>query len=232
MTVDARGETLEQYKRDAALAAVAAEVRDGMVVGLGTGSTAAYAVREIGRRMRQDGWRIEGVPTSERTAALARECGIPLISLDAAPDVVLDGADQVDPSLTLIKGGGGAHAREKIVATAARRTAIVADHTKEVDRLAGPVPLEVLPFAAAWVARALGERISAASVRPRMSGGRAVMSDNGNVVLELMCGPIPDAASLAVLLDGTPGVVEHGLFVGIANVAYVAGPQGIKVRKI
>ncbi|HEV2357781.1 MAG TPA: ribose-5-phosphate isomerase RpiA [bacterium] len=218
---------LEQYKREAAVAAVAAEVRDGMVVGLGTGSTAAYAVRELGRRVREDGWRIEGVPTSERTAALARECGVPLVTLDATPDVVLDGADQVDPSLAIIKGGGGAHAREKIVATAARRSVIVADHTKAVTRLHGPVPLEVLPFAVPWILRTAAARVPGAEARPRLSDGRPVVTDNGNVVVELVCGPIDDPAALATELDGVPGIVEHGLFVGVADVVYLAGPEGL-----
>lgn len=232
MSPDRSTGSLENYKRDAALAAVAAEVRDGMVVGLGTGSTAAYAVREIGRRIREDRWRIRGVPTSERTAAVAREAGIPLVTLDATPDVVVDGADQVDPSLALIKGGGGAHAREKIVAAAARRTAIVVDYSKAVPRLAGPVPLEVLPFAVPWVLRAVPERVPRAEARPRMQDGRPFPTDNGNVVVDLVCGPIDDPASLAAALDGVPGIVEHGLFVHIANVVYLAGPEGIKITKI
>ena len=225
-------EPLEQYKREAALAAVAAEVRDGMLVGLGSGSTAAYAVREIGRRVREDGWRIQGVPTSERTAALAREVGIPLVALEAAPDVVLDGADQVDPSLALIKGGGGAHAREKIVAVAARKAAIVADYTKAVPQLTGPVPLEVLPFAASWILNALSDRVPRAEARVRTRDGRPVATDNGNPIIELVCGAIDDPAGLAATLDRLPGVVEHGLFVGIAKVVYFAGPEGIKMAKI
>jgi ribose 5-phosphate isomerase A len=229
---DTPGGSLEQYKRDAALAAVAAEVRDGMLVGLGSGSTAAYVVREIGRRIREDRWRIQGVPTSERTAALAREVGIPLVALEAAPDVVLDGTDQVDPSLALIKGGGGAHAREKIVAAAARRVAIVADYTKAVPRLSGPVPLEVLPFALPWVVRVLPERVPRAEARSRTQDGQLFATDNGNPVVELVCGIIDDPAALAATLDALPGIVEHGLFVGIASVVYLAGPEGIKKQGI
>jgi ribose 5-phosphate isomerase A len=220
--------SLEQYKREAALAAVGAEVRDGMVVGLGSGTTAAYAVREIGRRVREERWRIRGVPTSERTAAIAREAGIPLATLDAVPEVVVDGADQVAPSLALIKGGGGAHTREKIVASAARRTAIIADYTKAVPRLSGPVPLEVLPFAVPWILRAIPERVPRAEVRPRIRDGRQFLSDNGNPIVELVCGAIDDPAALAAALDAIPGIVEHGLFVGIANIVYLAGPEGIK----
>jgi ribose 5-phosphate isomerase A len=219
---------LEPYKREAALAAVAAEVRDGMVVGLGSGSTAAYAVREIGRRIREERWRIRGVPTSERTAALAREAGIPLVTLDAVPDVVVDGADQVAPSLALIKGGGGAHAREKIVAVSSRRTVIVADYSKAVPRLSGPVPLEVLPFAVPWMLRTVPDRVPRAAARLRMRGGHAFVSDNGNPVVELVCGTIDDPAAMAATLDAIPGLVEHGLFVGIAQMVYFAGPEGIK----
>jgi ribose 5-phosphate isomerase A len=229
---DGPGGPLERYKRDAALAAVAAEVRDGMLVGLGSGSTAAHVVREIGRRIREDGWRIRGVPTSDRTAEIAREVGIPLVALEAAPDVVIDGADQVDGFLAIIKGGGGAHAREKIVATAARRAVIVADHTKAVPHLTGPVPLEVLPFAASWVMRVLSERIPGAEARLRTRDGRPFATDNGNPVIDLACGAIDDPAALAEILEHMPGVVEHGLFVGIAHVVYFAGPKGIKIQKI
>jgi ribose 5-phosphate isomerase A len=228
VTRKAAGGTLEAYKREAALAAVAAELHDGMVVGLGSGSTAAYAVREIGRRIREEGWRIEGVPTSERTAALAREAGIPLVALDAVPEVAVDGADQVAPSLALIKGGGGAHAREKIVAVAAARTVIVADYSKAVDRLTGPVPLEVLPFALPWVLRAVPERIRGAGVRLRLLEGRPFVTDNGNHIAELVCGTIEDPGALAAGLDAIPGLVEHGLFIGIADVVYFSGPEGVK----
>jgi ribose 5-phosphate isomerase A len=218
----------DRYKREAALAAVEAEIQDGMIVGLGSGSTAAYAVREIGRRIRENHWHIQGIPTSERTAALARETGIPLVTLDAVPEVVVDGADQVAPSLALVKGGGGAHTREKIVASASRRTVIVADHSKAVTRLAGPVPLEVLPFAVPWILRAIPGRLPGAEVRLRLRAGRPVLSDNGNVIAELVCGTIDDPGALASRLDEVPGIVEHGLFVGIAQVVYFAGPEGIK----
>ena len=233
MSGDARGrELLDQYKRDAALAAVDAEVRDGMFVGLGSGSTAAYAVRELGRRIREDRWRIRGVPTSERTAALAREAGIPLVPLDAAPDVVIDGADQVDPALAIVKGGGGAHAREKIVASASRRVVIIADYTKAVARLIGPVPLEVLPFAVPWIPRALAARLPRSEARLRMHEGRPFATDNGNAVIELVCGGIDNPAELAATLDEIPGIVEHGLFIGIASIVYFAGPEGIKIARI
>jgi ribose 5-phosphate isomerase A len=218
----------DRYKQEAALAAVEAEIGDGMIVGLGSGSTAAHAVREIGRRIRESRWHIQGIPTSERTAALAREAGIPLLTLDAVPDVVVDGADQVAPSLALVKGGGGAHTREKIVASASRRIVIVADYSKAVTQLAGPVPLEVLPFAVPWILRAMPAGLPGAEVRPRLRAGRPFLSDNGNVIAELVCGTIDDPGALAARLDEIPGIVEHGLFVGIAHVVYFAGPEGIK----
>lgn len=231
MSRDAR-ESVGRFKRDAALAAVAAEVRDGMLVGLGSGSTAAYAIQEIGRRIREDRWRLLGVPTSERTAALAREAGVPLVPLDAAPDLAIDGADQVDPSLAVVKGGGGAHAREKVVASASKRVAIIADYTKAVERLTAPVPLEVLPFAVAWIPRALAGLVPRGEAHVRMRDGRPFTTDNGNPIIELVCGVIDDPSGLAAALDAMPGVVEHGLFVGIANVVYLAGPEGIKIAQI
>lgn len=222
-------EALARLKEQAALHAVAAEVRDGMVVGLGTGTTAAFVLQELGRRVRDAGWRITGVPTSERTAAEARRLGIPLTTLEATPDVVLDGADQIDPALNLIKGGGGALVREKIVALAGRRVAIVADHTKAVARLEGSVPLEVLPFALPWVVRALPHLVPGSRPRVRLADGRPCRTDNGNVLVDLGCPALDDPRPVAATLDGISGIVDHGLFIGIATVAYVAGPDGVRV---
>jgi ribose 5-phosphate isomerase A len=216
-----------RFKEQAALAAVAEEVRDRMTVGLGTGSTASYVLEELARRIREEGWRIHGVPTSEQTALLARRLGIPLTTLDATPDVALDGADQVDPALNLIKGGGGAHVREKLVALAARRVVIVGDHTKAVPRLRGPVPLEVLPFALPWVMRALPDRVPDGTPQVRLRDGRPVVSDNGNILMDLVCGPLPNPAAVASALDTTSGIVDHGLFLGLADIAYLAGPEGV-----
>jgi ribose 5-phosphate isomerase A len=217
-----------RFKAEAARAAVAEEVRDGMVVGLGTGTTAAFVVRELARRVREEGWRIQGVATSARTAASARRLGIPLVSLEATPDVALDGADQVDPQLNLLKGGGGAHVRERLVALSARRVAIVADFTKAVPQLRGPVPLEVLPFALPWVQRTLAHRFPGATVEVRLRRGRPWRSDNGNLLADLHCGVLPDPAAVAHSLDGLPGLIGHGLFIGIAHVVYLAGPEGIR----
>lgn len=216
------------FKEQAALRAVAAEVRDGMVVGLGTGSTAAFVLNELARRIRDNGWRIQGIPTSERTAAEARRLGIPLTTLDAVPDVAVDGADQVDPSLNLIKGGGGAHVREKLVALAAHRVVIVADYTKAVPRLHGPVPVEVLTFGLPWVMRVLPEQVPGCRPQVRLRDGRPALSDTGNLLVDLICGPLGDPAAVAAALDRVSGIVDHGLFLGIADVAYLAGPDGIQ----
>ncbi len=218
----------DRLKRDAAIHAVAVEVRDGMVVGLGTGTTTAFAIEELGRLVRERGWRIRGVPTSEQAAALGRRMGIVLTTLDETPDVVIDGADQVDPALNLVKGGGGAHVREKLLALAARRVAIVADCHKLVEQLHGPIPLEVLPFAEPWVTRALPDRWPGGVARVRLRDGRPMRSDNGNLLMDLQCGPIADPAAGAVVLDGVSGIVDHGLFVGLADVVYVAGANGVR----
>ena len=199
-----------------------------MVVGLGTGTTAAHALRALGRLVREEGWRLRGVPTSDRTAAEAERLGIPLTTLDATPDVAIDGADEVDPVLNLLKGRGGAHVREKLVALAARRVVIVADSTKSVPRLRGPIPLEVLPFALPWVLRELPERLSGATPTLRIRDTQPVRSDGGNFLVDLECGPIDDPAGTAALLDGISGVVDHGLFIGIADVVYLAGPDGAR----
>jgi ribose 5-phosphate isomerase A len=230
----------DRLKEQAAIRAVQDEVRDGMVVGLGTGSTVAFALREIARQIREQGWRIRGVPTSERTATEASRLGIPLVSLDAAPDVGIDGADQVDPALDLIKGGGGAHVREKIVACAALRVVIVADSAKAVAELHGPVPLAILPFALPWILRTLPERMPGSTIRVRMdddrhggaapaSAARARHSDDGNILADLFCGPLRDPGGAAAKLDSFPGIVGHGLFIGIADAVYLAGPEGVQV---
>ena len=219
----------DRFKKEAALQAVADEVRDGMVVGLGSGTTAAFVVEEIGRLVRDKGLRIRGVPTSEGAAAAARCLGITLTTLEEIPDVTIDGADQVDPALNLVKGGGGAHVREKVVALSARRFVVVADSVKLVERLRGPIPLEVLPFALPWVRRVLPDRIHAGEHRTRQGrDGQTKRSDNGNLLADVICGPLDDPAAVAATLDGLAGIVGHGLFIGIADVAYIAGPGGLR----
>ncbi|MDX1784800.1 MAG: ribose-5-phosphate isomerase RpiA, partial [Roseovarius sp.] len=191
-------------------------VEDGMRVGLGTGSTAAWMVRCLGELVREDGLKIRGVPTSTRTAQLAREVGIEVISLDEAKwlDLTIDGADEFDGELNLIKGGGGALLQEKIVATASDQMIVIADAAKEVERLgAFPLPVEVIPFG--WqTSRALIEEmlisvdVMGRDVTLRMNGERPFITDEGNHILDLHLGRIGNARQLAMVLNQIPGVVE------------------------
>lgn len=224
-----KDETRETMKRRAGESA-ASIVEDGDVVGLGTGSTAAYAVRELGRRV-DDGLDVRGVPTSHGSRRLAVEEGVPLTSLDVeTPDVAIDGADAFDASLNLIKGGGAAHTREKVVALSADRVVIVVDETKESEELDLPVPIEVLEFAVPHVREKVREMGGALAVRE--SGGKdgPVVTDNGNVVADADFGEY-DASELAEALDGVTGVVEHGIFVGIADEVRVGTEEDVEVRK-
>lgn len=193
-----------------ALAGISAarKVRSGMVVGLGTGSTAAYAIEELGRRIDEEGLRIRGVPTSEMTARLARKVGIPLTRLDKEPvlDLAIDGADQVDRRLNLVKGGWGAHTREKIVASASRRFVVVADPSKLSPVLRMPVPLEVLPMAVAPVLRALKKM----GARGRIRAGTT--TDQGNPIIDADFGVIRRPDLLDRRLSEMVGVVDHGIF--------------------
>lgn len=208
---------LDAEKRIAAARAVAL-VEDGMRLGLGTGSTAAHVVRLLGLKV-QEGLRVAGVPTSEATAALARECGVPLAMLDDMPelDLCIDGVDEADPALNAIKGGGGALLREKIVASASRRLVYVCDSSKRVERLgAFPVPVEVVPFAVPVVLprlRALGPK----PALRRDPDGRPFVTDEGNRILDCPFGRIDDPERLAAALDAIPGIVEHGLFLGMID---------------
>ncbi len=223
---------VEETKRRAALEAVK-EVRSGFVVGLGSGSTAAYAIQALGEALRsgvlQD---VMGVPTSYQAASVALEAGLPLTTLDENPrlDVAIDGADQVDASLNLIKGGGGALTREKVVASAADRYVVVVDEGKLVEVLGvgQVVPVEVLPFASAFVLRRVGER--ARSVHLRVGSGKVgpVVTDNGNFLLDADFGPIEEAEELEAWLRSIPGVVETGLFLGLADIVYVGTRKGVR----
>ncbi|MCB1472607.1 MAG: ribose-5-phosphate isomerase RpiA [Rhodobiaceae bacterium] len=225
---------LDAYKKEVGTRA-AALVADGMKLGLGTGSTAAHFVRALGERVRAEGLDIVGVPTSRATAELAREMGIALTTLDETPrlDLTIDGADEIDPALRLIKGGGGAHLREKIVASASARMIVIADETKVVDTLGGfPLPLEVLEFGMAatrahveLAARAHG--CDGAIVRRMKPDGSAFVTDEGNAVLDCHFRAISNAEGLAAALDGIPGLVEHGLFIGMASGALIAGRDGV-----
>ena len=225
--------TSDDAKRAAAEAAVATEVGSGMVLGLGTGSTASHVVIALGRLLRDGSLTgIVGVPTSEATARLAREHGVPLTTLDAQPRlaVCLDGADEIGPGLGLVKGLGGALLREKIVASAADRFVVVADASKRVAKLGqhAPVPVEVIPFA-----RPLCERLLVATGwRPllRDHGDGPWITDEGNLILDCRRDDWGgDPARLAAGLHEIPGVVEHGLFLGMAAAAYVACTDGVRV---
>ncbi len=222
---------LEQEKWTAAHYALRF-VREGDVVGLGSGSTATDALRLLGERVRA-GLSIRGIPTSRASAKLARQLRIPLVTLDDAPqiDVTIDGADEVDARLRLIKGGGGALLREKIVASASRKVVIVADSTKRVRTLGKfPLPVEIIPFARALLER----RIAAlgASVRLRKDRrGKPYVTDEGHWILDCRFGRIRNPAALAQKLSGMPGVVEHGLFIDYADVVVLARGSKVEVYR-
>lgn len=222
----------EDLKRLAAEAALD-EVRHGMRLGIGTGSTAEHFVRALARKV-GEGLEVIGVPTSERTAALCTELGVPLTTLDDCPelDLTVDGADELDPALCLIKGGGGALLREKIVATSSARMIVIADASKKVARLgAFPLPVEVVPFGLAAtrnaVARALDGLGYEAPIRLR-GGDAPFVTDGGHHILDIDMRQISDAKALSRALLDIPGVVEHGLFIGIADAAYLAGAGGVE----
>lgn len=220
-------------EKEAAARASLQFVKDGQVVGLGTGSTAAHFIKLLGDEVKK-GLRIRGIPTSVRSKELAESLGIPLITLDDCQDiaVTVDGADEVDPKLRLIKGGGGAMLREKIVASATRKLVIVADATKQVQTLGKfPLPVEVIRFAQALVAK----RITAlgADVGLRMGDdGKPYVTDENNHILDCRFGQIQDPEGLARELSMMPGVVEHGLFIGMASVALFArGSEIVQLRR-
>ncbi|KQY26783.1 ribose-5-phosphate isomerase RpiA [Rhizobium sp. Root482] len=210
-------------------------VEDGMRLGIGTGSTAEEFVRLLAEKVAA-GFRIEGVPTSERTARLCLELGVPLKSLEELPqlDLTIDGADEVDGRLRLIKGGGGALLREKIVACASERMIVIADESKVVETLgAFKLPIEVNSFGLGATRIAI-EKLAArqglsGEITIRASGDGPFMTDGGHLILDASFGRIPDADALALDLNGIPGVVEHGLFIGIASLAIIAGPAGARV---
>jgi ribose 5-phosphate isomerase A len=198
-------------------------IEPGMVVGLGTGRAAAMFVRALAQRIRE-GLRVRGVPTSRRTGELATELGVPLVGLDEieAIDVDVDGADEVDPSLDLIKGHGGALLRERVVASVSKRFVILAGEEKMVPRLGArmAVPVEVVPFAAPVVKRRLEGLQGDVSLRTN-EDGRPFVSDNGNHILDAKFAAIPDASALERRIDELPGVVDNGLFVGMADLVLV-----------
>ena len=225
----------DELKRQAAGRALEF-VRDGMKLGLGTGSTAKHFVELLGMRVRA-GLDVIGVPTSEATRADAERCGIALTTLDDIDrlDLTVDGADEIDPSLNLIKGGGGALLREKIVAAASDRMIVIADDSKWVDTLGRfPLPIEVIPFGLGATRRAIENAFVACGVAGQLvvrkaKDGHVFVTDGGHWIVDAHLGRITDAPRLAGLLNSIPGVVEHGLFIGLASTAILAGPQGIRV---
>lgn len=218
-----------ENEKEAAGRASAKLVRDGDVVGLGTGSTAYFAVIALGERVKV-GLKIIGIPTSVRTGELARTLGIPLTTLDEHPeiDITLDGADEVDPKLNLIKGGGGALTREKVIAAASRKMIVIVDSGKIVPVLGKfPLPVEVIPFARGVVERKIAALGASPKVRTKPDGSPFI-TDNGNQILDCSFGKIADPPALALALSDTPGIVEHGLFIGLASVALVGRGDGVE----
>lgn len=211
-----------EEEKEAAGRAAAKLVRDGDVVGLGTGSTAYFAVTALGERVKA-GLKIVGIPTSTQTADLARAVGIPLTTLDEHPeiDITIDGADEIDAKLNLIKGGGGALLREKVVASASKKMVVVADSGKVVSVLGKfPLPVEIISFARTVVENKIIALGGSPKLRTRCDGSPYV-TDNGNEILDCSFGKIEDPAKLARELSNVPGIIEHGLFIGLASVALI-----------
>jgi ribose 5-phosphate isomerase A len=222
-----------QMKIEAARAALT-YVESGMRLGIGTGSTAEEFVRLLAEKV-ASGLSIEGVPTSERTAKLCHELGVPLKSLDELPelDLTIDGADELDGALTLIKGGGGALLREKIVAASSARMIVIADESKIVQTLgAFPLPIEVNPFGLAstriLIEKAASRLGLSGALNLRRAGDSTFVTDGGHFILDASFGRIPDAEALSNELNSIPGVVEHGLFINMATLAVIAGPAGAR----
>jgi ribose 5-phosphate isomerase A len=226
---------IEAQKRQAARLALE-WVRPGMRLGLGTGSTARHFVELLAERVR-GGLAVTGVPTSEATRAQAESLGLSLTTLDATPelDMTVDGADEIGRDLSLIKGGGGALLREKIVAAASARMVVIADESKWVETLGRfPLPIEVMPFGLAATRRAIEAAAAAAgcpgpAVLRQDSHGHAFVTDGGHWIVDAALKRISDPKGLAARLSSIPGVVEHGLFIGLAQAVILAGPAGARV---
>lgn len=223
---------LDSLKKAAALAAVE-YVRDGMVVGLGTGSTAKHMVIALGEKVRA-GMRLRGVPTSHETATLARQAGITLIDTDNRweIDVAIDGADQVDPAFNLVKGGGGALLKEKIVAASAKQFIVLVDQTKQVPVLGGsfPLPIEVIPFGWGSTAREI-EALTESRVVLRERNGAPFKTEAGNLIVDVHLARIDRPQELEIALNQIPGIVETGLFVGRTDLLIVGKPQGVETLR-
>lgn len=227
-----KSDWIEKAKKNAALRAVS-HVKDGFIVGLGSGSTAAYAIEEIGNRVKRKGLHVLGVPTSYQAFMLAVKHGIPITTLEehSTLDLTIDGADQIDTELNLIKGMGGALTQEKIVATASKKLVIVADESKKV-RILGennhPVPIEVLPIAAPVVMRKIRKIGGNPALREGIKKVGPVITDNGNVIIDVNFGLIRKPEELECELKLLTGVVETGLFVKMANLVYLGKSSGVE----
>ena len=220
-----------EEEKEGAGRAAAKLVSDGDIVGLGTGSTAYFSVLAIGERVKA-GLKIIGIPTSVQTADLARSVGIPLTTLGEHPeiDITIDGADEVDPKLNLIKGGGGALTREKVIATASKKMVVVADAGKVVPTLGKfPLPVEIIAFARTVIEKKIASLAATPKLRMKPDGSPFI-TDNGNQILDCSFGQIADAAGLALALSNIPGIVKHGLFIGLASVALVG--RGDRVEEV
>jgi ribose 5-phosphate isomerase A len=220
-----------EEEKEIAGRAAAKLVRDGDVVGLGTGSTAYFTVIALGERVKA-GLKIICIPTSLKTGDLARSVGIPLTTLDEHPeiDITIDGADEIDPRLRMIKGGGGALLREKVVASASKKMVVITDSSKVVPVLGEfPLPLEVIAFARAVVEKKIVALGGSAKLRTQANGSPYI-TDNGNEIVDCSFGKIVDPPALALALSNTPGIVEHGLFIGLASVALVG--RGDRVEEL
>lgn len=225
-------EWIDEAKRNAALEAVK-HVKDNFVIGLGSGSTAAYAIKEIGNRIKREKIRVSAVPTSYQAFTLAVKHGIAITTLEEHPtlDLTIDGADQIDDELNLIKGMGGALTREKIVASASKKLVIIADERKKVKVLGEsnhPVPIEVIPFATPIVMHKIKEMGGKPFLRESIKKVGPVITDNGNIIIDVNFGLVHEPAELNHKLKGIPGVVETGLFVKMADVIYLGERAGVR----
>lgn len=235
-------ETIERVMKEAssnrgakkAAGEAAAElVKAGMLVGLGTGSTVAWTIKRLGERIKDEGLNFYGVPTSFQAEELAIDSGIKLTTLNQNPhlDLAIDGADQVDFSLMVIKGGGAAHAREKVVSSSAKKFVIVADESKFVEKLSWPVPVEVLPFAFKLAGKRLEELGGRSVLRMGKMKDGPVITDNGNFVLDVDFGIIEDPRSIAVKISPIPGVVEHGIFDNLDELYLARSNEVERIRR-
>ncbi len=228
MTAQANIKVVRDTEKQAAARAAVQLIEAGMIVGLGSGSTATFAIQLLGERVK-GGLKIVGVPTSQKTKELAQRLGIPLSTLEQNPniDIDIDGADEIDPHLNLIKGGGGALLREKVIASASKRFIVVAESVKLVEHLGRfPLPVEVIPFAESLITTRI-ERLGAQVSLRTDAQSKPYITDEGHHILDCTFGKIEDPATLNQTLHDIPGVVEHGLFIGLADTAFVGKDGGV-----